>query len=89
MAAKTPSNVYTGSLGSFRLIIARFADLDDGDTWASGLGSEPVKTYWAQDRDNPTTQASVGVAATYSAGSFTFYPAEDNKLADLFVLIGA
>jgi len=91
MAARTPSNVFSGSLGSFRLVIARFATLNDGDTWASGLLKEPVKAYWTQDRDNPTTQGAVGVAAAYVAatGVFTFYPAEDAKATvDLFVLIG-
>lgn len=88
MAARTPT-VSTGSLGSFRLIIARFTELDDADTWVSGLEDEAVKAYWTQDRDNPGTQGDVGVAVVYSAGTFTFYPAEDNKLADLFIIIGA
>jgi len=91
MAVLTPSNVFSGSLGSYRLVIARFATMDTGDTWVSGLKNEPVKAYWTQDRDNPTTQGSVGVAAAYVAGTgvFTFYPAENAKATvDLFVLIG-
>ena len=88
MAAKTPSSVKIASMGNLRLLVATFADLDDGDTWASGLTNQPVWNYWAHDTDNPTTQASVGIACSYSAGTFTLYPAEDNKTGKLFVLIG-
>lgn len=86
MAAITPDLVIRESAGSLTMIIACFSagTADDGDTWASGLGSNVV-TYVAQDTDNPTTQASVGVAVTNSSGTFTFYPAEDNKPFDLII----
>lgn len=86
MAAITPDAVYRESSGSLTLVVARFSagSADDGDTWASGLGTN-VLTYAIQDTDNPTTQASVGVAATLSSGTFTFYPAEDNKSFDLVI----
>lgn len=82
----TPDAVYRGTVGGFNLIIADFTagTADDGDTWASGLTG--IVVYWTSDNDNPTTQASVGVAAANSAGTFTFYPAEDNKPFTLFVL---
>lgn len=89
MAAKTPTNVKRYNMGSANLLVATFSDLDDGDTWASGLSKEPVREYWFQDTDNPTTQGSVGAAVAYSSGSFTFYPAEDDKTGKLFVMIGA
>lgn len=87
-AAETPASVYQEVLGSVRLIIANFSGgtADDGDTWTSGLAESPI-SFWAQDTDNPSTQASVGVAVAYSAGTFTFYPAEDNKSFYLFVLV--
>ena len=86
MASVTPTSVKIDSLGSLRLVVATFADTtDDGDTWASGL--KGIYKYWIQDTDNPTTQGSVGVAATQSSGTFTFYPAEDNKSFELFVLL--
>ena len=80
MAAIVPDSITRESVGSMTMIIATFSagTADDGDTWASGLGSNVV-TYSATDTDNPTTQASVGVAVANSAGTFTFYPAEDNK----------
>lgn len=86
MAAITPNLVLRESAGSLTLIVARFSagTADDGDTWASGLGTNVV-TYAVQDTDNPTTQASVGVAATFSNGTFTFYPAENDKSFDLIV----
>lgn len=88
MAAKTPSSVKSGSLGSYRLLIVKFSDLDDTDTWASGLDNEPVAGYWIQGTDNPSTQASTGIAVAYSAGTFTFYPGEDSRTATLYVIIG-
>lgn len=86
-AAITPDTIYPGSLGNFGFTVARFTagTADDTDTWASGLGTRVV-AYWTSDDDNPTTQASTGVGVTYSAGTFTFYPAEDNKPFTLFVL---
>lgn len=86
-AAITPDSTYRSSLGGFHLVIARFTagTADDGDTWASGLGSSVV-AHWTSDDGNPTTQASVGVAAANSSGTFTFYPAEDNTPFTLYVL---
>lgn len=85
MAATTPDEVDRHSIGNLSLVIAKFpATVDDGDTWASGM--KGVVGFWAQDIDNPTTQASVGVAVTHASGTFTLYPAEDNKNFYLFVL---
>ena len=84
-AAATPSNVRRHSMGSLSLVTADFPDTtDDTNTWASGLTG--IVSYWAQDTDNPTTQGSVGTAVTQSAGTFTFYPAEEEKSFTLFVL---
>lgn len=86
MAAETPTAlVQVGPLGMDTLLRATFgATVDDADTWASGLGTR-VTGFWTQDIDNPTTQGSVGVAVTNSSGTFTFYPAEDDKAFYLFV----
>lgn len=85
MAAKTPSTITRFSSGDTTLLKCVFTDIDDGDTWTSGLKN--VVNYTCQDSDNPTTQANAGVAASESAGVFTFYPAEDNKTAILNVYI--
>ena len=87
MAAITPDVIRRYSMGDSTLIVADFTagTADDGDTWASGLGTNAMD-WWSQDTDNPTTQASVGVAVTNSSGTFTFYPAEDNKPFKLFVM---
>jgi hypothetical protein len=86
-AAITPDTVRRATLGGFSLVIADFTagTADDGDTWASGLTG--VAFWFSSDNDNPTTQASVGVATAFSAGTFTFYPAEDNKPFTLYVLV--
>lgn len=86
MAAVTPTSVKIDSLGSLRLVVATFANTtDDGDTWTHGM--KGYYKHWIQDTDDPTTQASVGVAAAHASGIFTFYPAEDNKSFELFVLL--
>lgn len=87
MAAKTPSTVIRMNFGDVNVVKASFTDLDDGDTWTSGITG--YIGHFVQDTDNPTTQASVGVAAAHSSGVFTFYPAEDDKTADLYVLVRA
>jgi hypothetical protein len=86
MAAKTPSTIIRGNAGSKTLLVASFTDIDDADTWASGLGSK-VWRWWFQRTDDPTTQAAAGVAVANSSGTFSFYPAEDNAAGDLFILI--
>lgn len=86
-AAITPDTVRTATIGGYRLVIANFTagTADDGDTWASGLTN--VAFWFSTDNDNPTTQGNVGVAVAHSAGTFTFYPAEDNKPFTLYVLV--
>lgn len=86
MAAIVPSSTTNDNLGSLRLVTAVFANTaDDGDTWASALVG--IAFFHVQDVENPTTQGSVGVAVTESSGTFTFYPAEDNKAFRLFVYL--
>lgn len=80
MAAVTPTAVRNaGPIGMETLLVSTFpGTVNDGDTWASGLGTRVVD-FWSQDTDNPTTQGSVGVAAQNSSGTFTFFPAENAK----------
>lgn len=86
--AITPDAYYQDVLGSCRLLTAYFSagTANFEDTWASGLKTGPV-AFWATDTDNPTTQASVGVAVTYSTGTFNMFPAENSKPFYLHVLI--
>lgn len=85
MAAVTPSGVVRVSLGSANLVVATFTTVSDGDTWASGMAA--IVGKWMDDNSNPATQASVGVASTFSAGTFTFFPAEDGTPCTLFAVI--
>lgn len=85
MAAVTAASQNVHSLGDKTLYQFRISSANDADTFASGL-SDRVISYWTQDRTNPTTQASVGIAATESSGTFTLYPAEDGVAFDLFVI---
>ena len=91
MAAKTPDRVDRTNLGACTLLIATFEtnDIDDADTWASGLSSEPVLGWWIQRLEDAGTQGKEGTAVAYSAGTFTFYAAEDNGQYKLYVLLGS
>jgi len=51
MAAKTPSSLLVHNLGSAKLTIATFADIDDNDTWDSGIKSA-VGYWWGGTADN-------------------------------------
>ena len=87
MAAVTPSSLSVRNMGGTSILSATFPNsVDDGDTWASNLGTRVVD-YWTQDAEDPSTQASVGVAISDSSGTFTFYPAENNKSFYLFARI--
>jgi hypothetical protein len=51
MAAKTPSSIQRHSLGDLKLTIATFADIDDNDTWDSGIKSA-IGYWWGGTADN-------------------------------------
>ena len=85
MAAKTPDSILTENTGSSTMHIATFStnDIDDGDTWTSGIPS--VIGFWAHATDDPTiTKESIDVGQ--SAGVFTFYTGEANRQGILYVL---
>lgn len=88
MAARTPTIVRDFSgVGKGRILVARFTEVDDGDTWAIGtaIGSNPL--FGAAWIGNPATQASAGGHVDYASGSVTFYPSSDNLGCDLTVYI--
>ena len=85
MAAKTPSTIRQESMGSSKLLIATFTDIDATDTWTSSLSG--VKAQWFNRTDVPTLQTSAGVAVGQSAGVFTFTPAEDDAAGYLFIML--
>ena len=87
MAAKTPTGtpvkVY---LGSLMLHNFKFSDIDDDDTYASGLDT-PVG-WWANGTDVlGLTTDNAGVDVSTSAnGTFKFHTGDDNRAVSLFVL---
>lgn len=87
MAALTPSSTIIANMGTYDLIIAKFASTADAtDTWASGLSTRVV-AYWAFATDVPGTQTNSGIAISNSSGTFTFNPDEDNQAFTLFVVV--
>lgn len=86
MAAKTPSTTYRESLGSATLFIATFTDIDNDDTYASGLSTNVIG-YWFNCTLADTAAKDVHVAV--SSGTFTFSTGEDNITGTLYILARA
>ena len=71
MAALTAASTRRESLGSVILMMYRFTSVTDGDTFASGLGSNVVGTgYWA-NAEADETAGDEGVNVSNSSGTFT------------------
>lgn len=89
MAAKTPDSIVRESMGSKTLFIATFStnDIDDGDTWATGLGTNIVG-YWGNLTDDGT-QAKESIDISNSSGTLTFNVGEDNRTGIVYVLANA
>lgn len=82
MAAKTPSTTVRSSAGSQTKLVMSFTDIDNGDTYASGLGTN-VQDYYFTRTDAPTSNTTAMVVN--SSGTFTFYTHEDNCTGNLTV----
>jgi hypothetical protein len=63
--------------------VFKIAAVSDGDTFE---GPVTPKAFWASATSNATTQASAGMNATESSGTYTFYPGEDAVSCTLFVI---
>jgi len=86
MAAKTPDSVAIENTGSSTIHIATFStnDIDDGDTWASGIKN--IIGYWATATDVPTSGQLAGIDMSLSSSTFTFNTGEDDRTALVFVI---
>lgn len=88
MAAKTPTKLYRESAGSMTRVVAVFDgtnDIDDGDTWTTGVPQ--IVTYWANGTDDPTqTSEAIDVTLTTAeTGKLTFNTGEDNREGLVFI----
>ena len=83
MAAKTPT-VTRASAGSLTLLKCAFTDIDDGDTYASGLGGN-VWGHWFNATDD-FGASSDSLSISESSGTFTFNAGQSNRVVDLFIL---
>ena len=85
--ARTPTLIEE-SVGSMKLYWTDvMTDVDDADTFASGLTNRIVAA-WFNPTDNPTTQTSnsVDVNYVYSTGAITFQTGETNRTGKLYIL---
>lgn len=81
MAAKTPASVkFLSSGNGISIILASFADIDDGDTWASEING--IVTLVVTDKTGTTT---TGLSASFSGTDVTFKTATANKAVDLLI----
>jgi hypothetical protein len=86
-AARTPSLIEE-SVGSLKLYYTDvMADVDDGDTFATGLTNR-ILACWFDPTDDPSTQTSNGVDVTYtySTGALVFQCGEDSRTGKLYIL---
>jgi hypothetical protein len=61
----------------------KIAAVSDADTFEGPISP---KAFWVFASSNATTQASAGMNATESSGTYTFYPGEDAVSCTLFVI---
>jgi hypothetical protein len=86
MAAKTPSSVYEESMGSLRLLICPFTDIDDGDTWTSKVPG--IVDVWTKIATAVSSASSTCLAASvsnFSTGVITFTSGVASQAGTLFV----
>lgn len=79
MAAKTPDSINEYNVGELRLLVAKFitSDIDDNDTWASGIKSIIGVPIWQGVGDNgydvQITSISDGTITFDAAANSTGY----------------
>jgi len=84
MAAATVSgSPVRENFGSLQIHIITFSNIDDTNTYASGI--ERVVGYWANATDNPT-QGKEHIDVANSSGTFTFSCGENTRTGMLYVL---
>jgi hypothetical protein len=86
MAAATVSTIVRHSAGSNTLVRVTFSNIDDTNTWDSGIYD--AVGYWCDGTDTVGTQTNAGIDVTYTAntGRFTFHTGENTRTGDLVVL---
>lgn len=86
MGEKLPDSVLRESLGSLTILQCIFSttNVDDGDTYASGLGTN-VWGYWF-NASLACTQGNEGVNVSNSSGTFTFQTGENDVTGSLYIL---
>ena len=84
-AAKTPDSIQRESVGSLTLLICPFstANIDDGDTYATGLDN--IVGKWFNASKDPT-QGGEGMNISEDSGTLTFHAPEDDVTGTLFIL---
>ena len=85
MAAATQSGtIVRETFGSLYLHIIPFTDIDDTNTYASGISK--IVGYWANATDDPGTQTYGGIDVRVSTSTFTFSTGEASRVGTLYVL---
>lgn len=93
-AALTPTSLFEISLGSpYRLVVAKFASVNNADTWTT-VYSPGIVDAWAQNTGTPGAQALTGIALTIPGNSGGTYnpvialsPAQDGMSVTAFLII--
>jgi hypothetical protein len=84
MAAATQSGtIMRESFGSLQLHIIPFTNIDDTNTYASGISR--IVGYWANASNDPT-QEKEKIDVALSGSTFKFSAGEDTRAGTLYVL---
>lgn len=87
MAAITPTNLYTLSVGSAMLHVAEFPGADSGDIWESGI--ENVISVIGSIGDSVGSTSGGGAQFSFTASNGTIYmQGEDSSRFVAWVLAG-
>ena len=85
MAAATVSTIVRHSAGSNTLVRVAFSNIDNGNTWDSGIYD--AIGWWANGTNDPTQgKEAIDVQYVPRTGRFTFSTGENTRTGELVVL---
>ena len=80
----TSVDILRTSFGSLQIHIITFSNIDDTDTYVSGVSR--IVGYWANGTNDPSTATNTSIDVAESSGTFTFSCGEDTRAGMLYVL---
>jgi len=89
MANATQSGtIFRESFGSLKLHIIPFSNIENTNTYASGLTSTAIVGYWGNITNGAGSTTMNGVDITKTGATFQFNMGEEARTGTLYVLTG-